>query len=61
MSTEDLEIGLITPRGERIALIAVPRDFRESVIESATICPPSSGPRSSKMRLKLLAAGYARR
>jgi len=32
-------------------------DIRESSIESARICPPSSGPRSSKMRLNPLGGG----
>ena len=50
-----------TPFGERRAVIAVPSDLREPGVESATICPPSSGPRSSKTRLKPLAAGHARR
>src|SRR5204863_5323123 len=58
---EDLGIDSLTPGGERIAVVAVPSDIREPGTESATICPPSSGPRSSKVRLKPLAAGHARR
>jgi hypothetical protein len=59
---KNLEFEFITFAGREIALIAPPATYQRAIrIESATICGPSSQPRSSKMRFNPLGGGHARR